>query len=119
MQINVDKILQVNQDKLLPITMQEIKGNLLQKVIHLKRIIIDFILEFCVAIRRDSVSLLKFLLLRHVQVFSLEISSVCRLKYSYSCFSFYFSFLVVDLLIIILSVLFLVTVISLSLLFFI
>ena len=48
-----------------------------------------------------------------------EISSVCRMKYSYSCFSFRFCFLViVVLLLFMLSVQFLVAVINLSLLFF-
>ena len=42
---------------------------------------------FCVAIRRDSVSLLKFSFRSHVHVFSCRISLVCRLKYPYSCFS--------------------------------
>ena len=42
---------------------------------------------FCAAIRRESVSLLGFPFLSHVQVFLYEISSVCRLKYPYSCFS--------------------------------
>ena len=46
----------------------------------------------CVAIRKDSVSLLRFPFLSHVQVFSCEILSVCRLKYPYSCFSFSFLF---------------------------
>ena len=41
---------------------------------------------FCAVIRRDSVSLLSFSFLSHIQVFSWEISFVCRLKYSYSCF---------------------------------
>ena len=43
---------------------------------------------FCAAIRRDSVSLFRFPFLSHVQVFSWEISLVCRLKYSYNCFCF-------------------------------
>ena len=41
----------------------------------------------CAAIRRDSVSLLRLPFLYHVQVFSCDISLVCRLKCSYSCFS--------------------------------
>ena len=73
---------------------------------------------FCVAIRRDSVSFLKFPLLSYVQ-FSCEISFACRLKYPYNCFSFHFCFLViVVLLIMVLFVLFLVAVVSLFLLFF-
>ena len=44
--INVDKILQVNQNKHSCITMQEIKVNLKQNVIQLKKIIIDFFV-FC------------------------------------------------------------------------
>ena len=47
---------------------------------------------FCAAIRRDSVSLLRSLFLRHFQVFSCEMSLVCRLKCQYSCFSFHFFF---------------------------
>ena len=43
---------------------------------------------FCAAIRRDSVSLLWFSFLSHVQVFLCEISVVCRLKYPYSYFFF-------------------------------
>ena len=50
---------------------------------------------FCAAIKRDSVSLNRFLFLSHVQVFSREISLMCRLKCPYSCFSFHFSFLVI------------------------
>ena len=48
---------------------------------------------FCAAIRRDSVSPLKFPLFffSHIHVFFCEISPVCRLKYLYSCF--FFSFL--------------------------
>ena len=49
---------------------------------------------FCVAIRRNSPSFLRFSFHGHVQVFSWEISSVCRLKYPYSCFSSHFYFLV-------------------------
>ena len=73
---------------------------------------------FCAVVRRDLVSLKRFLLLSHVQVFSCKISSVYRLKYTYSCFSPHFCFLVVVLLIIMTSVKFLVAVSSLSLLFF-
>ena len=69
-----------------------------------------YFLFFCAAIKRDSVSPLKFSLLCHIQVFSREISWVCRLKYPYSCLSSHFGFLVV-VLIIILSVLILVAVI--------
>ena len=43
---------------------------------------------FCAAIRRDSVSLLKFLILCYDQVFLCEITLACRLKYPYS-FSMY------------------------------
>ena len=69
---------------------------------------------FCAAIRRDSVSLLRFPFLSHVQVCSFEMSLVSHLKYLYSCFSshFCFCFLVISvLLILMLSVLFLVAVI--------
>ena len=72
------------------------------------------IVLFCAAIRKDSISLLKISFLRHVQIFS----SVCRLKYPYSCLSSDFCFLVVVLSIFMLLVLFLVTVISLSWLIF-
>ena len=74
---------------------------------------------FCAAIRRDSVSLSSFSFRSYVQVFSCEISYVCRLKYPYSCFSSYFGFLVfiVVLFVLMLLVLLLVAVIILSLLF--
>ena len=52
---------------------------------------------FCATIRRDSVSLFRFPFLKHVQVFSCEVSSVYRWKYQYSCFSSYFCFLVIVL----------------------
>ena len=68
---------------------------------------------FCVAIRGDSVSLLRYLFLSHVHVFLCEISLFCRLKCPYSLF-FHFCFLVIFvLLILMLSVLFLVAIISL------
>ena len=74
---------------------------------------------FCAAIRRDSVSHLSFLFLCYVQVFLCEISLVCRLKYPYSSFSSHFCFLVTFLqLMLVLSVLFLVAVISLASRFF-
>ena len=67
---------------------------------------------FCAAIRRDSVSLLKFPFLSHVQVLSCEMLFISRLKRPWSCFSSYFFFLfVVILLSIVLSVLFLMAVI--------
>ena len=75
---------------------------------------------FCAAIRRDSVSLISFLFVRHVQVFSCEMSFFSRLKCPYCCFSFHFCFLVIFvLLMLVLSVLFLVAVISLPPPFFI
>ena len=68
---------------------------------------------FCAAIRRDSVSLLKFPFLSHVQVLSCQMLFISRLKRPWSCFSSYFCFLVfVILLSVMLSVLFLVAVIS-------
>ena len=74
---------------------------------------------FCAAIRKNSISLLSFPFLSQVQVFSCEISVVCRLKCSNSCFSSHFYFLVIFVLVMfVLSVLFLVAVISLSLHFF-
>ena len=67
---------------------------------------------FCLAIRKDSVSLKRFPCFSHVQILSCEISLVCRLKYPYSCFSSHFCFLViVVLLVLVLFVLFLVAVI--------
>ena len=71
---------------------------------------------FCVAIRIDSIFLLKSLFLNHVQVFLYEISSVCCLK----CFSFHFCFLsvVIVLLIFMFSEMFPVALISFSLFFF-
>ena len=71
----------------------------------------------CAAIRRDSVSLLRFPFHSHVQVFLCEILSVCLLKYPYSYFSSRFCFLVNVLFVLILSPLLLAAVISLSLLF--
>ena len=47
---------------------------------------------FYAAIKRDSVSLFRFPFRSHVQVFSCEISPVCRLKYPYSCFFLPFLF---------------------------
>ena len=73
---------------------------------------------FYTAIRIDSVSPLRCPFLKHVQVFSCQMSIVYRLKNPYSWFSLYFFFLViVFLLIIVLLVLFLVTAIRLSLIF--
>ena len=70
----------------------------------------------CAAIARHSVSLLRFLFLSYVQVFSCELSLVRRLKCPQCCFSSHFCFLVIAvLLILVLSVLFLVAVISLLL----
>ena len=68
---------------------------------------------FCAAIWRDSVSILKFPFLSHIQVFSREMLFISRLKLSLSCFSSYFCFLViVILLVFVLLVLFLVAVMS-------
>ena len=65
---------------------------------------------FCDAIRRNSLSLLRFPFLSHVPVFSSEISLVCRFRYPYSSFFFPPICLLVIfvLLIIVLFVLFLV-----------
>ena len=49
---------------------------------------------FCAAIWRDSVSLLKFPFLSHVQVLSCEMLFISRLKRPWSCFSSHFCFLV-------------------------
>ena len=70
---------------------------------------------FCAAIRIDSFSLLRISFLSHIQVFSCEISIVCRLKYSYSCFSSVFIFWLFFLLKLVFSVFFLIVVISLPL----
>ena len=68
---------------------------------------------FCAAIRKDSVFLLKFPFLSHVQVLSREMLFISRLKRPWNCFSSHFCFLVfVILLSIVLSVLFLMAVIS-------
>ena len=70
-------------------------------------------------IRKDSVSLLRFPFLSHVQVFSREISLVYHLNYPYSCFSSHFCFPVIFVLLMLLqSVLVLVAVISLPPCFF-
>ena len=84
-----------------------------------------FMALFSASMRRHSVPLLRFTFRSHVQIFSYEISLICRLKYPYSCFSSHFSFLVLfccccccccfDCLI--LSALLLVVVIIFSLLF--
>ena len=50
------------------------------------------------AIRRDSVSLLKFPFLSHVKVFSSEMLFISRLKRPKSCFSSHFCFLVIVIL---------------------
>ena len=69
---------------------------------------------FCAAIRKDSVSFLRFPFHSHFQVFSREISPVCRLKRPYSYFSSHFLFLVIFIqLMHMLHVLFLLAVISL------
>ena len=47
-----------------------------------------FMALFWAAIRRDSVSLLRFLFLSQVHVFSCEMLLVSRLKHPLSCFSF-------------------------------
>ena len=58
-------------------------------------ILLVLMVLFCAAIRRDSVSLSRFPFFSHVQVLLWEISFVWRLKYSYSCFSSHFCFLVI------------------------
>ena len=47
---------------------------------------------FCAAIRRDSISLLRFPFLSHVQVFSCEMLLISRLKRPWVCFSSHFCF---------------------------
>ena len=67
---------------------------------------------FCVTSRRDLVSLSRFPFFSHVQVLFHVISSVCHLKYPYSCFSSHFCLLdIVVVLIFKLSVIFLIAVI--------
>ena len=51
---------------------------------------------FCVAIKRNSVSLLRFPFLSYIYVFLCEMSLVNRLKHPKSCFSSYFCFLVIS-----------------------
>ena len=53
---------------------------------------------FCAAFRRDSVSLLKFPFLSHVQVFSCEMLFISRLKHPKCCFSSHFCVLVIVIL---------------------
>ena len=68
---------------------------------------------FYAAIGRDSISLLKFPFLSHVQVFSYEMSFISRVKRPLSCFSSYFCFLVIVILFVtVLSVSFLMTLIN-------
>ena len=67
----------------------------------------------CAAIRRDSVSLLRFPFLSQVQVFWCEMLFIRRLKRPQSCFPSHFCFLVVVILsLIVLSVSTLMVVIS-------
>ena len=61
---------------------------------------------FCAAIRRDSVSLLKFPFLSQVKVLSYEMLFICRLKRPWNCFPTHFCYLVIVILLsIVLSVL--------------
>ena len=67
----------------------------------------------CAAISRDSVSILKFPFLSHIQVFLCEMLSISRLKRPQSCFYCHFCFLVIVILLaIVLSVSFFMAVIS-------
>ena len=69
--------------------------------------------SFCAAIRKDTVSLLRFTFVSHVYVFSCEMLLINRLNLPLSCFSPHFCFLVLAVLLVYeLSVLFLVAVIS-------
>ena len=73
---------------------------------------------FCAAIRRNSVSLLRFPFLSHFHVFSCEMSLVSRLKLPQSYFSSHFCFLVIVVPLVLVSlVLFLVAAVSLPLRF--
>ena len=56
---------------------------------------------FHTVIRKDSVSLLRFCFLSHIQVFLCEILLVSHLKYLYICFSSHLCFLVIVVLLII------------------
>ena len=76
-----------------------------------------FVALFCAAIRRDSFYLLKFPFLSHVHVFSCEMLLVSRLKRPQNCFSPHFFLIIFVLLVLVLSVLFLLAVISLLLAF--
>ena len=69
--------------------------------------------SFCVAIRKDSLPLLRFPFLSHVQVFLCVLSLVCHLKYPYTCFSFHLFLVIFVMLTLTWSVLLLVAVISL------
>ena len=75
---------------------------------------------FCAGIRIGSTSLLSFPFFSLIQVFSWVNSSVCRLKYPYSCFSSHFCFLVfvVFLFVLMLPMLLLIAVIGLFFFFF-
>ena len=55
---------------------------------------LDLMALFCPAIRRDSVSLLKFPFLSHVQVLSSVMLFISRLKCPWVCFPSHFCFLV-------------------------
>ena len=72
---------------------------------------------FCAAIRRDSVSLLRFPFLIDVYIFPCEISPVCRLKNTYSYLSPHFCIHTIAffLFVFVVSVMILATIISLSL----
>ena len=73
---------------------------------------------FRVSIRRYSIVPRMFPFRSHFQDSAWEISPICHLKYSYSCFSSYFCFLVIFVLFMfMLSVLLLVSVICVSLFF--
>ena len=68
---------------------------------------------FCVTVKRDSVSLLKFPFLSHVHVLSSEMFFISRLKRPKSCFPSHFCFIVIVILLsIVLSVSFLMAVMS-------
>ena len=48
---------------------------------------------FCTVIKRDSVSLLRFLLLNHIQIILCQSPQIFRWQYAYHCFSSHFYFL--------------------------
>ena len=67
---------------------------ILLRLIYPRFDMIGIMALFCIAIRRDSVSLLKLTFLSHVQVLSCVMLFISRLKCPWSCFPSHFCFLV-------------------------